>query len=69
MRLFIILGLVFVLTLAGCTTSADQNQYDYVPYAGQGCAFSASEVVEDADQNINTSEKSEVVSKTFVLAA
>jgi hypothetical protein len=41
MKTYLILGLVFMLVLAGCTTSAEQSEYDYVPQAGAGCGFSA----------------------------
>lgn len=37
----LVLGLALMLLVAGCSTSADRGQYDYVPYGGQGCAFSA----------------------------
>ena len=37
----LVLGLALMLLVAGCSTSADSGQYDYVPYGGQGCGFSA----------------------------
>lgn len=35
----LVLGLALMLLVAGCTTSAERSQFDYVPYGGQGCGF------------------------------
>ena len=36
----LILSVVAILFIAGCTTAeAQPQQFDYIPVAGQGCAF------------------------------
>ncbi len=35
----LVLGLALMLLVAGCASTADRGEYDYIPYGGQGCGF------------------------------
>ena len=54
MNKLLIIGLVLgLLLVAGCSAQGSQQQYDYIPAAGQGCVFEAADIVEN---NILTSD-------------
>jgi hypothetical protein len=58
----LILGLALMLLIVGCSTSANTNQYDYVPYGGQGCGFSADYDVSSGFANMVESNNIETLS-------